>query len=43
MTTLALGPSWLDPDYLLNTFGIVGLLLIVFGRVRALLRILPAR
>ncbi|NYV76377.1 VTT domain-containing protein [Streptomyces sp. UH6] len=31
MTTLALGPSWLDPDYLLNTFGIVGLLLIVFA------------
>ncbi|MEU3555254.1 DedA family protein [Streptomyces fragilis] len=31
MTTLALGPSWLDPDYLLNTFGIAGLLLIVFA------------
>ncbi|MEB3963054.1 VTT domain-containing protein [Streptomyces kunmingensis] len=29
--TLALGPSWLDPDYLLNTFGIWGLLLIVFA------------
>ncbi|MER5439195.1 VTT domain-containing protein [Streptomyces sp. NPDC002790] len=31
MMTLALGPSWLDPDYLLNTFGIWGLLLIVFA------------
>ncbi|WP_151773383.1 DedA family protein [Streptomyces abyssomicinicus] len=31
MTTLALGPSWLDPDYLLNTFGVPGLLLIVFA------------
>lgn len=31
MTTLALGPSWLDPDHLLNTFGIWGLLLIVFA------------
>lgn len=31
MTTLALGPSWLDPDYLLNQFGIWGLLLIVFA------------
>ncbi len=31
MTTLALGPSWLDPDYLLDTFGIWGLLLIVFA------------
>ena len=30
MTTLALGPSWLDPDYLLQTFGIWGLLLIGF-------------
>jgi len=29
--TLALGPSWLDPDYLLDTFGIWGLLLIVFA------------
>nr|WP_232789798.1 VTT domain-containing protein [Streptomyces jeddahensis] len=29
--TLALGPSWLDPDYLLNTFGMWGLLLIVFA------------
>ncbi|MER0447403.1 VTT domain-containing protein [Streptomyces sp. Edi4] len=31
MTTLALGPSWLDPDYLLHTFGLVGLLIIVFA------------
>lgn len=29
--TLALGPSWLDPDYLLDTFGIWGLLIIVFA------------
>ncbi|MEU6139915.1 VTT domain-containing protein [Streptomyces sp. NPDC047081] len=31
MTTLALGPNWLDPNYLLDTFGIWGLLLIVFA------------
>ena len=31
MTTLALGPSWLDPNYLLDAFGIWGLLLIVFA------------
>ncbi|MER5489730.1 DedA family protein [Streptomyces sp. LE64] len=31
MTTLALGPSWLDPDFLLNEFGIYGLLIIVFA------------
>jgi len=31
VTTLALGPSWLDPDYLLDSFGIWGLLLIVFA------------
>ncbi len=31
MTTLALGPSWLDPDYLLNQFGLWGLLAIVFA------------
>ncbi|WP_018547985.1 DedA family protein [Streptomyces sp. LaPpAH-108] len=29
--TLALGPSWLDPGNLLNTYGIWGLLLIVFA------------
>ncbi|MFI8348927.1 DedA family protein [Streptomyces sp. NPDC085596] len=31
MMTLALGPSWLDPNYLLNTYSIWGLLLIVFA------------
>jgi membrane-associated protein len=31
VNTLALGPSWLDPDYLLNTFGPWGLLAIVFA------------
>jgi membrane-associated protein len=31
VTTIALGPSWLDPDYLLDSFGIWGLLLIVFA------------
>ncbi|MFJ8198761.1 DedA family protein [Streptomyces sp. NPDC096152] len=31
MMTLALGPSWLDPNHLLDTFGIWGLLLIVFA------------
>ncbi|MFD8592830.1 DedA family protein [Streptomyces sp. NPDC059637] len=31
MTTLALGPSWLDPDYLIQTFGIIGILTIVFA------------
>ncbi|MFF2025739.1 DedA family protein [Streptomyces sp. NPDC058171] len=31
MTTLALGPSWLDPNFLLNEFGIYGLLIIVFA------------
>ncbi|MFJ6568639.1 DedA family protein [Streptomyces sp. NPDC091292] len=31
MMTLALGPSWLDPNYLLNEFGIYGLLIIVFA------------
>jgi membrane-associated protein len=29
--TLALGPSWLNPDQLLNQFGIYGLLLVVFA------------
>jgi membrane-associated protein len=27
----ALGPSWLDPDYLIQTFGLIGLLAIVFA------------
>ncbi|OON75333.1 DedA family protein [Streptomyces tsukubensis] len=31
MNTLALGPSWLDPDTLLDQFGIWGLLVIVFA------------
>jgi membrane-associated protein len=31
VTTLALGPSWLDPNTLLDNFGIWGLLLIVFA------------
>ncbi|MEV0846561.1 VTT domain-containing protein [Streptomyces sp. NPDC049954] len=31
MNTLALGPSWLDPNTLLNQFGIWGLLLVVFA------------
>nr|WP_037850514.1 VTT domain-containing protein [Streptomyces sp. NRRL S-340] len=31
MMTIALGPSWLDPNYLLDTFGIWGLLLVVFA------------
>lgn len=28
---LALGPSWLDPDYLIQTFGLIGILTIVFA------------
>lgn len=31
MTTLALGPSWLDPDYLIGTYGLIGVLVIVFA------------
>ncbi|MFH8619878.1 DedA family protein [Streptomyces sp. NPDC017979] len=31
MTTLALGPSWLDPDHLIGTFGLIGVLVIVFA------------
>jgi membrane-associated protein len=31
VTTLALGPSWLDPNHLLDSFGIWGLLLVVFA------------
>lgn len=31
MTTIALGPSWLDPDHLINSFGLWGVLLIVFA------------
>lgn len=31
MTELALGPSWLDPDYLIQSFGLLGILIIVFA------------
>ncbi|WP_433546363.1 DedA family protein [Streptomyces sp. CA-294286] len=31
MNTIALGPAWLDPDFLLNQFGLYGLLAIVFA------------
>ena len=31
VSTLALGPSWLDPEQLISTFGFVGILLIVFA------------
>lgn len=31
MTNLALGPGWLDPDHLINTYGLWGVLLIVFA------------
>jgi len=31
VTNLALGPSWLDPDHLINTYGLWGVLLIVFA------------
>ncbi|WP_328385376.1 VTT domain-containing protein [Streptomyces sp. NBC_00400] len=31
MNTLALGPQWLDPDYLIATFGLAGVLVIVFA------------
>ncbi|WP_156726326.1 DedA family protein [Streptomyces apocyni] len=31
MTTLALGPGWLDPDFLINEFGLIGVLAIVFA------------
>lgn len=31
MTPLALGPSWLDPDYLIEAFGLIGILTIVFA------------
>ncbi|NUU21968.1 MAG: DedA family protein, partial [Streptomycetaceae bacterium] len=30
-TTLTLGPSWLDPEQLISTFGLVGILVIVFA------------
>jgi membrane-associated protein len=31
VTTLALGPQWLDPNYLISTFGLIGILVIVFA------------
>ncbi|MFI0742583.1 VTT domain-containing protein [Streptomyces sp. NPDC021100] len=31
MTTLALGPQWLDADYLIGQFGLLGVLAIVFA------------
>ncbi|MFI7408791.1 DedA family protein [Streptomyces sp. NPDC049627] len=31
MTTLALGPEWLDPNYLIETFSLPGILLVVFA------------
>jgi membrane-associated protein len=31
VTVQALGPSWLDPDYLIQTFGLIGILVIVFA------------
>lgn len=31
MITLALGPEWLSPDYLISTFSLPGILLIVFA------------
>lgn len=31
MVDLALGPNWLDPDYLIETFGLLGILTIVFA------------
>jgi membrane-associated protein len=31
VSTLALGPTWLDPEYLISTFGFAGILLIVFA------------
>lgn len=31
LNTLALGPSWLDPDYLIGEFGLIGVLVIVFA------------
>jgi membrane-associated protein len=29
--TFALGPEWLDPDHLITTFGVIGILVIVFA------------
>ena len=31
MTTLALGPTWLTPDHLIQSFGLVGVMIVVFA------------
>lgn len=31
ITTLALGPDWLDPEVLISSFGLLGILVIVFA------------
>ncbi len=31
MSTIALGPAWLDPDHLIRTFGLIGIMVIVFA------------
>jgi membrane-associated protein len=31
VTTLALGPSWLDPNTLISDFGLIGILIVVFA------------
>lgn len=31
MTTLALGPTWLTPDHLIQSFGLIGLMIAVFA------------
>lgn len=31
LNTLALGPAWLDPDFLIDKFGLIGVLVIVFA------------
>ncbi|WP_225845497.1 DedA family protein [Streptomyces sp. HPF1205] len=31
MTNLALGPAWMNPDHLINTYGLWGVLLVVFA------------
>lgn len=31
MTTLALGPTWLTPDQLIQSFGLIGIMIVVFA------------
>jgi len=31
VSTIALGPTWLDPDHLIRTFGLIGIMVIVFA------------